>query len=349
MSNTPAVQTKRDIQHFLESDGFKKQVTAALPTHMKADRMIRVALTALSRTPKLLQCTQESFFKCLLDLSSLGIEPDGRRAHLIPYGQECTLIVDYKGLAELVMRSGLVSRLHADVVCENDVFSYNLGEIIEHKIDFRQPRGAMFAAYAICFFKDGTKGCAVLGRDEVDGIRKRSRASGSGPWVTDYNEMAKKTAFRRLSKWLPLSAEFRDALAVDDEETQEARVEKTVFDAKPPLFAGADAVDARTAAQIQEEDSSAPAAREEMREGLGMNPSVAPATEKPEATTDETPLAAIRRMLKDAGMSEENFFAHLQDAKIASSKNEKLSDIRTSTLVQIVANFETLVNDAKGE
>ena len=40
-----------------------------------------------------------------------------------------------------------------------------------------------------------------------------------GPWKTDWTEMAKKTAFRRVSKWLPLSAEIYQAFAKDGEIT----------------------------------------------------------------------------------------------------------------------------------
>jgi recombinational DNA repair protein RecT len=56
-----------------------------------------------------------------------------------------------------------------------------------------------------------------MAKEEVDAIRKRSRSGASGPWVTDYNEMSKKTVFRRLSKWLPLSPEVRDAAENDDD------------------------------------------------------------------------------------------------------------------------------------
>lgn len=209
------------IKGLLEGDAFREQVAKALPRHLKPDRFIRIALTALTRTPKLRECDQSSFFRCLLDLSQFGIEPDGRRAHLIPFKNnkrncmECQLIVDYKGLVELAMRSGDVANIHADVVCESDFFEYDKGEVTAHKIDFRKPRGSAFAAYAICAFKDGTHKCEVLSRDEIEKIRKRSRAGDKGPWVTDWNEMAKKTAFRRLSKWLPLSPEYRDALDMD--------------------------------------------------------------------------------------------------------------------------------------
>jgi len=208
------------LKQTLNGEAMREQFARALPKHLSPERFCRVAITALTRTPKLADCTQESLMKCLLDLSAFGLEPDGRRAHLIPYGNQCTLVIDWKGLAELAMRSGIIAKLHADIVCENDVFAYNLGEITRHEIDFRRPRGDMYAAYALAQTKTGEVFVAVLSKDEIDAVRKRSRSGSSGPWVSDYNEMAKKTAFRRLAKWLPLSAEFRDAQDRDDETEQ---------------------------------------------------------------------------------------------------------------------------------
>lgn len=234
---TPAPQTlakpeqkTMTIREHLQGDAFKQAVAAALPGHLKPDRFIRIALTAMTRTPKLAQCERNSFFQCLLTLSQYGLEPDGRRAHLIPFENrkkgitECQLIIDWKGLSELVYRSGLVSTLHADVIREGDVFEYSMGTMKNHvphylRRDADKPAeaGAVIAAYATATMKDGSTKTEVMSNEEIEGIRKRSRAGESGPWSTDRNEMMKKTSFRRLSKWLPLSPELHEAVEADDD------------------------------------------------------------------------------------------------------------------------------------
>lgn len=206
-------------REWLQGEEFKSAVAQVLPRHMTPERFVRAGVMAITRTPKLAKCDQPSFLKCMMDLSMLGLEPDGRWAHLIPFENkkrgviECQLIVDYKGLVQLAMRSGEISYIHADVVCENDDFEYDRGEISRHKIDMRKPRGAIYAAYALAQFRDGTRKCEVMSRDDVEAVRARSRAANSGPWVTDYAEMCKKTVLRRLSKWLPMSSETLEKIS----------------------------------------------------------------------------------------------------------------------------------------
>jgi len=204
------------IKTLISSDAMQKQFAAALPKHLSPERFARIAITALTRTPKLAECTQESLFRCLLDLSAMGLEPDGRRAYLIPYGKDCTLIVSFMGLVELMRRAGDVSTIHADIVCENDQFEENIGEVTLHKIDRKKPRGEMFAAYCQVTFKDGSKQSAVMSKDEIESIRNRSKSGNAGPWKTDYNEMAKKTVVRRISKMITLSPEIHNAIEKTD-------------------------------------------------------------------------------------------------------------------------------------
>jgi recombination protein RecT len=204
------------LKDLISGDKFREQVSLALPAHLTPERFSRIALNALQRTPKLQDCTQASLFKCLLDMAAMGIEPDGRRAHLIPYGNEVTLILDYKGLLELVRRSGDVVSIRSELVCENYEFSWENGKVT-HKIDWRKPRGEMQAVYAEAVLKSGETQTATMTKDEVDAIRKRSRSGNNGPWATDFGEMAKKTTLRRLCKLLPLSPEIAEHVDKDQD------------------------------------------------------------------------------------------------------------------------------------
>lgn len=227
VAQTEKQEQQLTIREQLQNPKMLAQIQKALPSHMSAERMARIALTATTRTPKLLQCTQSSFFKCLLDLSSWGLEPDGRHAHLIPFENkrenivECTLILDFKGIVALAYRSGFVMNIHSDVVRTGDVFVYSLGKVQQHtpwayRVDDKpKDTGEVIAAYCIVEMKDGATHHEVMTRQEIDAIKNRSRAGNNGPWVTDYNEMARKTVFRRASKWLPISAEQADAFERD--------------------------------------------------------------------------------------------------------------------------------------
>lgn len=207
------------IRDLLIGDKFKQQVALALPKHLSPDTFIRVALTALTRTPKLMECDQASFFTCLLDLSARGLWPDGQHAHLIPYGTKCTLIIDYKGIAKLIMQSGEVRAIRADVVYERDDFSFSYGtdEHLKHRPNLSGNRGKMICAYSYVSFKEGDPSFIVMSIDEIERIRQRSRAANNGPWVTDFGEMAKKTVFRRHAKWLPFSSDLLDKVQRDDD------------------------------------------------------------------------------------------------------------------------------------
>lgn len=229
--------------------GFVEQIKngweKVLPKVCTPDRFARVALTCIKKDGKLMEAiqTQEgrasiaaAFMKC----AELGIEPDGRRAYLIPYKNDVQLIIDYKGIAELAMRSGYIANIHADKVCENDDFEYNVGVIEKHKINFKDPRGDAYAYYAIVTFKDGTKKCEVMSKNEVDAIKERSAAWGAWlkwkklcPWNTDYDEMAKKTVFKRLAKWIPQSPELQKAIDLDNDDFKKNYQPENIIDLNP--------------------------------------------------------------------------------------------------------------------
>lgn len=198
------------------------EIARALPKHVTAERMSRIALTALRTNPKLGDCTPGSFLGSVLSAAQLGLEPNTPLGHcyLIPYKRECTLQLGYQGMLELARRSGMVRAIYAYAVRDRDEFSYELGldPTVKHvpaKDDEREKR-PITHVYAVAKLKDGEPVFTVMTRAQVEEIRRRSRAANDGPWVTDWEQMALKTAIRRLYKWLPKSAEIANAVALDE-------------------------------------------------------------------------------------------------------------------------------------
>lgn len=210
----------------------RSQIKLALPKHIDIDRMLRIVLTTVQRTPKLLDCTNESLLGCIVQCAQLGLEPDGLLGHayLIPFFNsrqnrtECQLIVGYKGLRKLAMQSGEVSSISARVVHEKDDFEYEYGlnEKLRHVPSDAADPGPVIYAYAIFRLKDGGHHFDVLTVREINRIRDNSqgyrRNPNASPWKDFYEEMAKKTAFRRASKMAPASIEDKTlrAHALDD-------------------------------------------------------------------------------------------------------------------------------------
>lgn len=204
------------IHTFLKQN--EKQILSALPKHLNSDRLIRIALTELSKTPKLKECRAKSLFGAIIQCSQLGLEPGSAlgQAYLIPYGDECQFIIGYRGMIDLARRSGQIVSISAQAVYERDEFDfeYGLNEKLKH-VPSRGDRGNLIAAYAIAHLKGGGYQIEVMFKGDIDKIRNRSKASKNGPWVTDYDEMAKKTVVRRLFKYLPISIEIAEAIEKD--------------------------------------------------------------------------------------------------------------------------------------
>lgn len=321
MNDSKQLTNKRStsLKDLLSGDEFRDQLAMSLPRHLTPERFVRVAQTALSRVPQLRECDQLSFFRCLLDLSAMGLEPDGRRAHLIPFRDNragkviCTLIIDYKGLVELCRRSGEIKDIHCDVVHENDEFEYShgTGSKLVHRPALTE-RGQPVASYSYVRLTDGSESFEVLGVDEVESVRKRSRAGSSGPWVTDWAAMARKTAFRRHSKWLPISVELRDKIERDDDQFE--------FEGRPQakrakisrLSLGHEEADESTPIEGQQDKSPAEA------------PQTSPkASEQPEAT--DTPEPAER--LPEAKPEPQRRAKRLK--KLPADARKKLSELTT--------------------
>lgn len=215
--NLPAKTKAANIRALLEKS--KAQMAMALPKHLTADRLLRVAMTSIQKTPELMDCTPQSLLACVMMCAQLGLEPDQflGQAYLVPYKNVCTLIPGYRGYIALARRSGEVQSVSSQVVYSNDrfVLQYGIDEKLEH-VPAEGDRGEIKGAYVVFKYKDGSYSFDYMAKNDIDKIRARSKAKANGPWVTDYDEMAKKTVIKRHVKLVPLSVEFHTAVALED-------------------------------------------------------------------------------------------------------------------------------------
>ncbi len=215
--NTPTMRTLSDLEKMIP------EIRKLLPRHFSAERMARIFTTEVRKNPLLAECDKPSFFGAILQCAQLGLEPGSALGHayMIPRrrkdgSQECTLQIGYQGMVDLIERDGRLT-MEANLVFANEIFDIDYGtqSKIIHKPCLRGDRGDLVGAYAIARYKDGRTKFRFITIEEIEEAKKSSGAK-FGPWVTHYNEMARKTAVRRLYKMLPKSTEIARALELDE-------------------------------------------------------------------------------------------------------------------------------------
>lgn len=222
----------------------------ALPGHITPERFVRTAQTAIAMTRNIDKVKNVgSLLAACTKAASDGLILDGREAALVvDYNGDVQYRPMVRGLLKLAYNSGQIKSLVVETACEADFFLWeptNPDKPIQHNVEVRKPRGDVFLVYALATLKDGGIVHAVMTVDGVNRIRDRSDAYKafkaqkikSTPWSTDWEEMAKKTVFRRLSKSLPSSTDreqdrFHQAIErIDDDFTFEPA---TVPPVEPP-------------------------------------------------------------------------------------------------------------------
>jgi recombination protein RecT len=224
--NAPRAEVS--LAQFVENHA--QDFARVLPKHMTPDRMVRLAVSAVRTTAHLAECTVPSFASAIMACSVLGLEPNTPLGHayLIPFKNnkrggiyEVQLVVGYRGLTELMYRSGVVASVKCIPVFKGDEFEYELGlhPDIRHKPSKADDRGSdprtLTHVYPVVRLREAGMDPIwdVFNRAQIEQRRKRSRASSSGPWVTDYVPMALKTGIRAIATWVPSSAEKASPLA----------------------------------------------------------------------------------------------------------------------------------------
>lgn len=131
---------------------------------------------------------------------------------------EAQFIPGYKGLISLARRSGEVTSIETHIVYSNDKFDLRLGldTHLEHIPNLEGERGQPRLVYGVAKFRDGGHHFEWMSIGDVNKIRQRSKSRDNGPWVTDYEQMVRKTLIRRMSNYLPMSIELQQAIQISD-------------------------------------------------------------------------------------------------------------------------------------
>ena len=227
--NTAALQPKAagavakkkgsSVVEYLNDAKFQAQIAAALPKFLDTEHFVRSALTEFRLNPALAECSVPSVLGYFMQAAACGLEPASvlGQCYPVPFNnkktgqKECQFLLSYRGMLAIARRSGEIASVIAEAVHEKDVFDveYGLEPKLTHKPYLDGDPGKLKGCYVVVRFKgDGVEPLIkYMPKSEIDKHRARSKAGSSGPWVTDYEEMAKKTVFRSIFKWLPVSIE----------------------------------------------------------------------------------------------------------------------------------------------
>jgi recombination protein RecT len=136
MNTQVAVSPAKSLSDFMEK--YKSQIALALPKHISADRMVRLAMTSFSQNAALQRCDMHSIFASVVIAAQLGLEIGvGGQGYLVPYKGKATFVPGWQGLVDLVSRAGR-STVWTGAVYQGDRFDWALGDspFVKH-----QPEG----------------------------------------------------------------------------------------------------------------------------------------------------------------------------------------------------------------
>lgn len=235
--NLMAQDKPKSLQALIESSA--KELGRALPEHMRAERIVRIALTCIRTNPELSKCTPESFLGALFTSAQIGVEPIAGRAYLLPFNskrkqpdgtwhtvKECQFILGYRGVVDLFYRHEKAINLAWGVRHTNDPFEIVLGtEPKLTHIPIDGDRGVVVGFWALANLANGGKAfhymtldeCIQHGKDHSKTYDKKNNAwYDTSPWLKDPEPMCLKTVLTQGAKIWPVSIELQRALEADE-------------------------------------------------------------------------------------------------------------------------------------
>lgn len=227
-SNAVTVKAKNPVVLAIETR--VEKFASYLPRNIPSDKFMNTFWATMARSPELKECDPKSVIDCVTKAAQDGLIIDGREAAIVTFnsrnGRQASYIPMRTGIIKRIRNSGEISTLDQSIVYESEIadgrFEWKAGDdgYIRHEPIFDRDPGKPVLVYSIARLRDGSISRCVMRKDQVLKIKARSRSSGSGPWVTDEEEMWKKTCLRRHSKDLPMDSDLRRIFERDDFDPQ---------------------------------------------------------------------------------------------------------------------------------
>lgn len=206
-------------------DKMRPELVSVLPAHLPVEAFVRITQTALQQNPDLQTCTPRSIIAAATKAAEAGLQPDGEEGAMVAYNvkikyrdedgrererweKQAKFLPMVRGIRNQVQRSGMVKDWKVRIVYSQDKFRHIDGdvEVLEHEPAYVEGDYPVMV-YSIAYLENGEISRHVMRMDTVNKIRMRSRSKDGGPWVSDTEEMVKKTCLKQHSKALPKAKE----------------------------------------------------------------------------------------------------------------------------------------------
>lgn len=212
------------------------QIERRLPSFLAAgtaERYAAIAVSTVQASPGLAKCTPASIVRGIVRAAEYGLALDGvlGHAYLVPYKikgvDTAQFQIGYRGLVELMYRTGFWASINANVVREGDFFDYEDGTspFIKHKRALGG-RGKLIATYAVAHpDQGGVPTFKILDEEQVLTHRAASKAYAYKPaesiWEMHPETAWQKSALRELSKSVAMATDkhsiVRRAAVLDEQ------------------------------------------------------------------------------------------------------------------------------------
>lgn len=225
------------INSLLEKKDFIESIKNSLLPSMSSETFLRSARSLFLSNPSNFITNINDIPRVVISAANDGLLLDNKESTALLFWDKALgrLRLSYMpmahGIKKIITRGGHYVDLRAVIIKENDFFDYEEGDnpYIRHK-PLLVNQGDPIGAYAIAKDKNGNIYRNVCSIDYINKVRDESRSKKAkaenkekdGPWVTWWEEMAKKTCIRQLFKTLPLDGCFdRDMFSELDIEKEE--------------------------------------------------------------------------------------------------------------------------------